>query len=77
MEAAVRELENARGDRDPALALHLHPVGNRARATTLGLHRAGELDRASVQEKLFGKRRLAGVGVGDDGKGSPLLNLLR
>ena len=31
-------------------------------------HRAGQLDRAGVQQQLLGQRRLAGVGVRDDGK---------
>ena len=34
------------------------------------LHRAGDLDRAGEQQQLLGQRRLAGVGVGNDGEGA-------
>ena len=35
------------------------------------LDRAGELDRTAEKQQLLGQRRLAGVGVGDDGEGAP------
>ncbi len=34
------------------------------------LDRAGDLDRAREQQQLFRQRGLAGVGVGNDGKGA-------
>ena len=34
-------------------------------------HRAGQLDRAGVQQQLLGQRRLAGVGMRDDRERAP------
>jgi hypothetical protein len=42
----------------------------------LGLHLAGELDRAAEQQQLFGQRRLAGVRVRDDREGAALGDLI-
>ena len=67
--AGVRELHDARRDRDAALALHLHPVARGVPARLARLHRAGEVDRPSVEEELLRQRRLAGVGVADDREG--------
>jgi len=36
---------------------------------------AGELDRASVKEELFGQRRLSRIGMGDDGERLSALDL--
>ena len=38
------------------------------RARLAPAHRAGELDRAGIQQQLLGQRRLAGVGMRDDGE---------
>ena len=38
---AVAELQGGRGDRDAALALHVHPVGHGAAAAVLAVHGAG------------------------------------
>ena len=58
-------------DRNAALALDLHPVGAGVAPLALGLDLAGEIDGAAEQQQLLGQRGLAGVGVGDDGKGAP------
>ncbi len=72
---AVRELHHGRTDRDAALLFELHPVAA-CRPTTLpGVHRAGHLHGAGVQQELLGQRRLAGVGVADDRKGAAALGL--
>ena len=39
------------------------------------LHRARDLDRAGEEEQLLGERRLARVGVGNDGEGAPATHL--
>ena len=43
----------------------------RLAAAAAGLHRAGLVDRAAVQQQLLGQRRLAGVRVGDDRERPP------
>ena len=71
VEDAVRIFErHHRGDDgDAALLLDPHPVGPGADAVLLGLDLAGELDRAAEQQQLLGQRRLARVGMRDDGEG--------
>jgi hypothetical protein len=64
------ELERRGADRDAALLLHLHPVGGGVPLGLAAAHRAGQLDRAGVEQQLLGERRLAGVGVGDDREGA-------
>ena len=73
--AAVLHLHHARGDRDAALLLDLHPVGGRVARGLARLHRAGDLDRAGEQQQLLGQRGLARVGVGNDGEGAPAAHL--
>ncbi len=75
--AAIFERHHRGGNRDAALALDRHPVGPRPALVLLGLDLAGELDGAAEQQQLLGQRRLAGVGVGDDGEGAPALDLAR
>ena len=58
-------------DGNAALALDLHPVGTGVAALALGLDLACEIDGAAEQQQLLGQRGLAGVGMGDDRKGSP------
>ena len=60
-------------DRDTALLLDLHPVGPRAATLAAGLDVAGEPDGPARHQQAFGQRRLAGVGMRDDGEGSPCL----
>ena len=69
---AVRELQHGGADGDAALLLELHPVAARAAPALAGVHRAGLLHRAGVQQELLGERRLAGVGVADDGERASL-----
>ena len=73
---AVRELQHGRGDGDAALLLHLHPVGPDPAPLAPGLDRAGVLHRPAVEEELLGERRLARVGVADDGEGPATRRLL-
>ena len=49
----------------------VHPVGDGVALRLLAADRAGQLDRAGVEQRLLGEGRLAGVGVGDDGEGPP------
>ena len=66
----VEHLHYRAGDRDTALLFNLHPVAGGVTAGFARLDRAGDLDRAREQQQLFGQRGLAGVRVGDDGKGA-------
>ena len=76
--AAVVVEGHHRGDhRNAALALDRHPVGAGGAAVALGLDLAGEIDGAAEQQQLLGQRGLAGVRVGNDGKGAPALHLGR
>ena len=54
-----------------ALALDLHPVRARAPVLATRPHLAGGTDRPAGQQQVLGQRRLAGVGVRDDGEGAP------
>ena len=65
------ELERGRADRDAALLLHLHPVGDGVALRLAAADGAGQLDRAGVEQQLLGQRGLAGVGVGNDGERPP------
>ena len=65
---AERELEDRGGDRDAALALDVHPVGDDVALRPAAAHGAGQLDGAAVEQQLLGERRLAGVRVRDDGE---------
>jgi MoxR-like ATPase len=76
LQAVVAELEDARRDRDPALALELHPVAHRRGAPPLRLDRAGELNGTSIKEELLGERRLTRVRVRDDRKRLAAADLL-
>ena len=71
--AAPLELEFERrgGDRDAALLLERHPVGRRLPPVLAPANRAGELNRAGIQQQLLRQRGLAGVGVRDDGERPP------
>src|ERR1019366_418792 len=54
--------DGGRGDRDPALALLLHPVRDGSAVVDL----AHLVDGARVEEDALRRRRLAGVDVGRD-----------
>ena len=62
------ELERRRADRDAALLLHLHPVGDRVPLRLAAAHGPRQLDGARIEQQLLRQRRLAGVGVRDDRK---------
>ena len=64
------EFERRGADRDAALLLHLHPVGDRVALRLAAANRTGQLDGAGIQQQLLGERRLARVGVRDDGEGA-------
>ena len=75
--SAVAELQRRRADGDAAGLLHVHPVGHGALAAGLAVDRAGLLDDPGVQRQRLGERRLAGVGVADDGEGAAADGLAR
>ena len=62
------ELERRGCNRNAALLLELHPVGRRGLAILAAANRAGQLDRAGIQQQLLGERRLARVGMRDNGE---------
>ena len=62
------ELERGGADRNAALLLHLHPVGDGVPLRPASPNGARQLDGSGVQEQFFGQRRLARVGVGNDGE---------
>src|SRR3546814_17045378 len=64
------EGHHRRGHRNPALLLDLHPVGARAPRGPARLDLARDMDRAARDEQFLGQRRLARVGVRDDGDGA-------
>ena len=67
----VLELEHRGGDRDAALLLQLHPVAGGVAAGAARLDAPGQVDGSSIEEQLLGERRLAGVGMTNDGEGAP------
>ncbi len=74
-QAAIFEGHHRGDDGNPALALDLHPVGAGVAPFALGPDLARHVDRAAEQQELFRQRGLAGIGMGDDGKGAPALHL--
>ena len=54
------------GHRDAALLLDLHPVRPRPPRRPARLDLAREMDRAALEQQLFGQRGLARVGMGND-----------
>ena len=70
------ELDRRRGDRDAALALDVHPVRHDVPIGLAAAHRAGQLDRAGVQQEFLGQRGLAGVRVGNDGERAAALDFV-
>ena len=65
------ELQRRGRDGDAALLLDLHPVRRRVPPRLAAADGAGQFDRAGVEQQLLGQRRLARVGVRDDGEGAP------
>ena len=70
----VLELQDRRGNRDAALFLDFHPVGNRMTRILFALYRTGELDCSAVQKEFFRNRCLTGVRVRNDRKRAALGN---
>ena len=69
-EPVVVKLKHRRTDRDASLLFQLHPV---ARSCALGLSRrdrAGQVQSTAIQQQFLSQRRLAGVWMRDDRKGS-------
>ena len=64
----VVESHHGGGHRDTALFFYLHPVGGRRLADFVRLDGSGHMDGAAEEQQLLGQRRLAGIGVTDDGK---------
>ena len=58
-------------DRDAPVALDLHPVRPRPPRLPARRDLASRPDGAAGQQQVLGQRRLAGVRVGDNGKGAP------
>jgi len=75
--AQSRMIEGHHGaaDRDAALLFERQPVAGRVAGGATRAHRTGLADRAAVEQQLFRQCGLAGVGVRDDGEGSPPLDL--
>ena len=65
----ILELHHRGGDRNAALLFDLHPVGGGGAGVFFALDYAGLGDGTAVEQEFFGQSGLAGVGVGDDGKG--------
>ena len=74
--ALVLELHDRGGYGDAALLFNFHPVGNGVARIFFALDGAGELNGASVQKELFGKRRFAGVRMRNNRKGAAFFDLL-
>ena len=76
MVSLVLKLEHRGGDGDTSLFLDLHPVRGGVAVGGFALDRARGLDRASVEQEFLGEGGLTRVGVGDDGKGSALFDMI-
>ena len=70
-EALILELHDGGGDGNAALLFDLHPVGGGGAGIFLTLDHACLGDGAAVEQELFGQGGFTGVGVRNDGKGTP------
>ena len=68
---AVGKLHDGRRHGNSTLLLELHPVRGGMAAGLAALHGTGELNGTTKQQQLLRQRRLAGVGMRDDGEGPP------
>ena len=68
VEAVELKLHRRGGDGDAALLLDLHPVAGGVLIALAGLDGARRADGTRVEQQLLRQRRLARVGVGDDGE---------
>ena len=72
--AFVAELKNGRSDRNTALLLDFHPVGNRVAAVLLALDHAGLLNSSAVQQEFLGYGRFTGVRMRNNRKCAAIFN---
>ena len=68
--SVVFKLHDRRRDRNAALFLELHPVGDGVAGRSLALDGTRLLNGTAVEQQLFRERRFAGVRVRDDRKGA-------
>ena len=73
--ALILKLQHRAGNRDTALLFNIHPVAHRMAGALLAFYRACLIDGTAVQQQLFGECGFTGVGVADNGKCAPTLNL--
>ena len=71
----IFKLHHRRGDGNAALFFKRHPVGGGVVVACLTLNATRGLNRAAVQQQLLGQRGFARIGVRDDRKGTPPLDL--
>ena len=74
--SVIIELKHRGSDGNSSLLLDLHPVGNGVLGRLPALDGTGQIDGAAIEKKLLGQGRLTGIGVGNNGEGTPLLNLI-
>ena len=72
----VVELHGGGGDGNPPLLLNIHPVGHRVLGGLSALYRSRQVDGSAVQQKFLRQRGFTRIGVGNDGKGSSLVDFL-
>ena len=70
-EAVVLKLHHGGRDGNAALLFDLHPVGGGGAGVFLALDHACLSDGTAVEQKFFGQGGFTGVGVRNDGKGTP------
>ena len=70
-EAVVLKLHHGGRDGNAALLFDLHPVGGGGAGVFLALDHACLSDGAAVEQEFFGQGGFTGVGVRNDGKGTP------
>ena len=70
-EAVVLKLHHGGRDGNTALLLDLHPVGGGGAGVFLALDHACLGDGTAVEQEFFGQGGFTGVGVRNDGKGTP------
>ena len=70
-EAVVLKLHHGGRDGNTALLFDLHPVGGGGAGIFLALDHACLSDGAAVEQEFFGQGGFTGVGVRNDGKGTP------
>ena len=70
IEAVAPEIKGHGGcrNRDAPVLFHLHEIRTGAPRLALGAHLARHLDRTAKQQEFFRQRRLARIGMRDDGE---------